>query len=232
MPVSRAEISSAIVSIVSVASSAAFAMSATERSSPFISSSVLSSSFSQYALLSSSSACSLASSASMSLTMVMTLSKLTFRPWRARAMKLRRTSGLELPACPKARRVLSARCLTSAEVILVWRREGLGRVFLKSCKASSSFRIRIVSPSVVSSSARVFCTASHSSFFVLQVPSMSARNFLSAANDAEVSSRSSFRLSTSTLDVPFRTSFDSSALVLAAISCFFAATSESYIALA
>eukprot|EP00418_Pyrodinium_bahamense_P070376 CAMPEP_0179098226 /NCGR_PEP_ID=MMETSP0796-20121207/45255_1 /TAXON_ID=73915 /ORGANISM="Pyrodinium bahamense, Strain pbaha01" /LENGTH=73 /DNA_ID=CAMNT_0020795999 /DNA_START=37 /DNA_END=255 /DNA_ORIENTATION=- len=65
-----------------------------------------------------------------------------------------------------------------------------GNVFLKTSRASSSFKTLIVSAKAFNSSARVRLTSSHSSVFVEQLVSSSALNLVSAASDSWVSVKS------------------------------------------
>mmetsp|Transcript_93822 Transcript_93822/g.261194 ORF Transcript_93822/g.261194 Transcript_93822/m.261194 type:complete len:222 (-) Transcript_93822:132-797(-) len=221
MPFSKEAISSVSAATMPLASSVAFSRSEIARSRPFFSSSALSSEASQYAFLSSSSACSFFNSATISSIMATTFSKPAVRLRRARATKSRRAS--RFAAC-SAR---SACRRTSLDVTCVCSREGLGRVFLKSSNASSEFRILMVSARAKSSSALVFWTTSHSAFLALQFLSRSARKDLSSARDFVVSSRSSLRVSISIPTCPARSSFDSIALVLALISASFAVAAAS-----
>mmetsp|Transcript_105793 Transcript_105793/g.257020 ORF Transcript_105793/g.257020 Transcript_105793/m.257020 type:complete len:212 (+) Transcript_105793:840-1475(+) len=211
MPFSSAATSSVRVAMLPSASSMALPKSETANSSSFFSSSFLSSSDSQYAFFLSSLACSWPSNSTMLSIMVRTLSKLTFFPWSASTKKSRRGSAsilrcrlLAMSACNACRR-------TSLPLALVCRSEGLGSVFLKSSRESSSLRILMVSARATSSSERVFCTTSHSAFFFSQFLSRSAKNFLSSSNDFVVSSKSSFKASISKPVCPLRSSLDSMA---------------------
>mmetsp|Transcript_72895 Transcript_72895/g.193624 ORF Transcript_72895/g.193624 Transcript_72895/m.193624 type:complete len:228 (-) Transcript_72895:765-1448(-) len=226
MPFSKAATSSVRVSMVPLASSMAFSKSEAAKSSCFLLSSFLSISASQYAFFWSSLDCSLPSKATMSSIMASTLSKPTVLPRRASARKSKRGSWSPPPSCVLALRACNARCLTSLPLALVCNSEGLGNVFLKSSKASSSFRILIVSARANNSSVRVFCTASHSSFFFAQLLSRSAKNFLSSPRDLVVSSKSSFKVSILTPVCPWRPSFASIACVLLLTSFCLAATKE------
>mmetsp|Transcript_64485 Transcript_64485/g.199954 ORF Transcript_64485/g.199954 Transcript_64485/m.199954 type:complete len:235 (+) Transcript_64485:901-1605(+) len=201
------------------------------RLSTLKSSSVLSSLDSQYAFFSSSSVCSFASKASMSSIMPRIFSKLTFCPWRANASRSRRASfvALLLRTAPKACKAFLLRCLS---VSTVCNREALGKVFLKSSKASSSFSILMVSANATSSSARVFFTASHSFSLVVQLFSRFARKPWSSARDLEVSSKSSFNVAISTPNSAMRWVLSSIAFKLAAISFSFAADNAANAALA
>mmetsp|Transcript_93044 Transcript_93044/g.240881 ORF Transcript_93044/g.240881 Transcript_93044/m.240881 type:complete len:296 (-) Transcript_93044:451-1338(-) len=200
------------------------------KSNSFFLSSASSSLASQKAFLSSSVPCSFPSSATISSIMLSTLSKLTFFPRRAKATRSKRVSW----PCPRwaARRTLKACCRTSLPRIFICSNDGLGSVFLNKSKASSSFRSLMVSAIANNSSARVFCTTSNSSFFVAQFFSKSARNFLSSSYEAEVSSKSSRKVSISTPTFPRRAVFPSMDLEFAAISFSLAATSCSYVAFA
>mmetsp|Transcript_55655 Transcript_55655/g.165500 ORF Transcript_55655/g.165500 Transcript_55655/m.165500 type:complete len:225 (-) Transcript_55655:242-916(-) len=224
MPFSKAATSSVSVEMVPLASSTALPRSETARSSSFLLSSLLSSSALQYVFFLASLTCSLPSRATMSSIMARTLSKLTFLPRSAKARKSNRGSAERRPWAARAR---SACLRTSFPLALVWSSEGLGSVFLKSSRASSSFRILIVSAIARSSSARVFCTTSNSAFFFAQFESRSARNFLSSFRDFVVSSRSSFSATIFTPVCPWRPSLTSMALVLLLTSFSLAATRAS-----
>merc|ERR1719163_1834667 len=89
--------------------------------------------------------------------MVKTLSKLTLRPRSAIEMRLSRAS-------PPFSSSL-ARFRTSLLEILTCKSAGVGSVFLKSSRASSSLRILMVSARANCSSARNFWRTAHSSFF-------------------------------------------------------------------
>mmetsp|Transcript_25340 Transcript_25340/g.80542 ORF Transcript_25340/g.80542 Transcript_25340/m.80542 type:complete len:228 (+) Transcript_25340:828-1511(+) len=226
MPFSSAATSSVRVAMAPFASSMALPRSEAARSSSFFLSSFLSSSSSQYAFFWSSPTCSFPSRATMPSIMARTFSKLTFFPRRASARKSRRGSARLLWPRLLAARARSACRLTSLPLALVCSREGLGSVFLKSSRASSSLRILMVSARATSSSARVFCTTSHSALFFSQFLSRSARNCLSSASDLVVSSRSAFRASISRPVCPWRPSLASMACVLLLISFSLAAARE------
>mmetsp|Transcript_36325 Transcript_36325/g.82623 ORF Transcript_36325/g.82623 Transcript_36325/m.82623 type:complete len:205 (+) Transcript_36325:624-1238(+) len=202
MPFSRAAISSARVAIAPLASSMALPKSDAARSSSFLVSSFLSNSASQYAFFWWSLACSSPSMETMSSIILMTFSKLTFFPRRASTRKSTRGSA-DLPwARLPAVSACNACCRTSLPLALVCNNEGLGKVFLKSSSASSSFRTLIVPARATSSSARVFLRSSHSAVFVSQLFSRPARNFLSSARAASVSERSSFMVTIATPNSP------------------------------
>mmetsp|Transcript_25323 Transcript_25323/g.80494 ORF Transcript_25323/g.80494 Transcript_25323/m.80494 type:complete len:429 (-) Transcript_25323:188-1474(-) len=226
MPSIRPAMSSASAAMDPFASSMAVSRSTACWLRALCSSSDLSSSASQKAFFSSSAFCSLPSRATMSSIILTTLSKEPVLPRKARAMRLRRAS-----LCPYFARAdlitISVRRFTSALVTLVCRNAGLGNVLLKSSRASSSFKILMVSASATSSSARVLERSSHSACLVLQPVSRSARYFLSSRRALEVSSKSAFMASICTPTCPTRSSFDSIAFVFAFISFVFAAASAS-----
>mmetsp|Transcript_158220 Transcript_158220/g.274798 ORF Transcript_158220/g.274798 Transcript_158220/m.274798 type:complete len:201 (+) Transcript_158220:1044-1646(+) len=164
----------------------------------------------------------------MSSIIFSTLSKFTFLPWSATAMKS--SSGRWPPAWCFASAIW-ARARFCCEITLTFtctRALAPGSVFLKSSKASSSFKILIVSANATCSSARTFMFASCSSFFVAQSVSKSARNFWSSAKAFSVSLKSPFICTISTPSSPTRTVFVSMAAVRAAISFSLAAISSSY----
>mmetsp|Transcript_11676 Transcript_11676/g.22616 ORF Transcript_11676/g.22616 Transcript_11676/m.22616 type:complete len:231 (-) Transcript_11676:856-1548(-) len=187
----KTSISSANLVMLSCALSIAISKSDTARSSPFFLSSAASSSFPQYSFFASSSSCSIFSVIIMSSIILMTLSNPTFFPSSAKAMKpMRSWPGLvfmnffnTVRACRLRPETLSFSCI---------KLDALGSVFLKSSKASSSFKTLIVSARAASSSARVFTTTSHSFFLVSQFSSRFAKNCLSAARDSSVSPKSFF----------------------------------------
>mmetsp|Transcript_13332 Transcript_13332/g.34331 ORF Transcript_13332/g.34331 Transcript_13332/m.34331 type:complete len:293 (-) Transcript_13332:1760-2638(-) len=226
MASSSASIPSVSVAIMPLASSMSFARSEILWSRLLPLSSVLSSSASQYAFLASSSVCSLPRSATMSSIILRTLSKLTFLPLSASAM---RSSWWFLPPAARlaALMAFNACFFTSLEATLVWIKDGLGSVFLNRSNESSSLRILTVSAMASSSSARVFLTKPYSSSLVLQLASRSAINFWSPRSVIWVSSRSSFSVTISTPVLPRRTVFSSMALELAPISLVFAAAMAS-----
>mmetsp|Transcript_5129 Transcript_5129/g.11413 ORF Transcript_5129/g.11413 Transcript_5129/m.11413 type:complete len:241 (-) Transcript_5129:297-1019(-) len=187
-----------------------------------MSSSVVSNSFSQYDTLLSSSLCSLARVSTSSSIKVMTFSKLIF-PFKAKVMKA--TFVLSMPPArvtswSLARAAL--RCCLALDVTCT--KLGLGSVFLNSSKASSSFRILIVSAMAIISSLRSFEISSHSFSLPSQFFSRSARNFLSSSKASWVSSRSWPISVISTANFPLLSVFASMASVWAAISFFFAST--------
>merc|ERR1719321_484935 len=71
------------------------------------------------------------------------------------------------PLARTARRISSARRRNLPDRRSTCRRDGEGRVFLKSSSASSSFKILIVSWIANSSSARVAVLSAHSAFLVM-----------------------------------------------------------------
>mmetsp|Transcript_21004 Transcript_21004/g.52613 ORF Transcript_21004/g.52613 Transcript_21004/m.52613 type:complete len:260 (+) Transcript_21004:426-1205(+) len=165
----------------------------------FCSSSATSSSFVQYAFLLSSATCSLPNWATSLSIMAPNLSKLAFLPRMAKAIKSK--PGLARASAPKA-------CLACRKTSLLdtctCNSDVLGRALLKSSKASSSFRILIVSASAMSSSDRILDRASHASCFVAQFLLRSAKNLVSSPKPFFVSSRSSDMVTRLVLTSPRR----------------------------
>mmetsp|Transcript_57430 Transcript_57430/g.170910 ORF Transcript_57430/g.170910 Transcript_57430/m.170910 type:complete len:288 (-) Transcript_57430:456-1319(-) len=232
IPASSLAISSFVVPIASVVVAMAVSWSATLRSSAFFLSSERSNWVPQYSFLLSSSNCSFLSTSTMSSIIPTIFSK---PPW-VRAF---------LPLSASTRRSNPARCLRLEDVCILRsvprareRREAavtssctklaaLGKVFLKSSRASSSFKTLMVSASATSSSARVFERSSHSLSFLAQLASRFPRNFLSSARVAWVSSRSSFICTTSTPTSPICSDLVSMDCVSAPTSLVLAAMSSS-----
>mmetsp|Transcript_17220 Transcript_17220/g.53922 ORF Transcript_17220/g.53922 Transcript_17220/m.53922 type:complete len:206 (-) Transcript_17220:787-1404(-) len=201
-------------------------------SSSFFLSSIWSNWIAQYSFLASSSDCSFFSTSTMSSHILMTLSKV---PWLMALRPLRASTRKSKPACPWApafcralRTIANARTRNEAALASTCTKLALalGRVFLKSSRASSSLSTLMVSARATSSSARVFCRASHSAVFVEQLFSSPARNFLSSAKEAAVSERSSFSWTIFTPNSPTCSVLVSmeaprtlTSLVLDAISC-------------
>mmetsp|Transcript_102391 Transcript_102391/g.320147 ORF Transcript_102391/g.320147 Transcript_102391/m.320147 type:complete len:259 (-) Transcript_102391:252-1028(-) len=233
MPASSAAISEVSVVRPSFAASMAVSSSDTARSRAFFLSSLVSSCLAQYSFLCSSSACSFFSASTMPSIILITLSKppllMAFLPLSASTMKSRlaRSRGRAAPSAlrsePRARE-RSADMLeaTWTKLALV-----LGSVFLKSSRASSSFRTLMVSARATNSSARVFDRSSHSAVFVSQLPFSSARNFVSSAREACVSERSDFMFTICTPSSPICVVLLSMDAVSAAVSFVLAAISSS-----
>lgn len=100
---------------------------------------------------------------------------------------------------------------------------GAGRVFLNNSRASSSFKILMVSEMAASSSVRVLTRSAYSSSFVLQPFSSSASIFLSSSSAASVSDWSPFMVTMDTPSSPTFSVLDSTDDVRASISFFLAA---------
>mmetsp|Transcript_39508 Transcript_39508/g.88427 ORF Transcript_39508/g.88427 Transcript_39508/m.88427 type:complete len:220 (+) Transcript_39508:710-1369(+) len=175
MPSANAFSSSVSVAMASVVSAIEASRSLSVWPSSLTLSSVVSNCPSQYSFLWSSSSCSWPKTATRSSMSVKTFSKLTFLPVRAtvmrsKAARLECTAGafwMSLSAFFRMSRLLAS----------IWTKLGLGKVFLKSSRASSSFKILIVSAMATFSSALIFSISSHSLSFAAQFSSMSARNF-------------------------------------------------------
>mmetsp|Transcript_98234 Transcript_98234/g.277788 ORF Transcript_98234/g.277788 Transcript_98234/m.277788 type:complete len:254 (-) Transcript_98234:783-1544(-) len=228
IPACRASMS--LFAAVTPSSATAMAASESEmaRSMLFFVSSEESNSATQYAFLPLSSFCSFFRMPTISSIMLTTFSKPATLPRKASAMKSSwgRASFDDLRArCTAA----SARARTEAAVTRTWIKmaAALGRVFLKTSRASSSFRILIVSASAASSSLRSLTTASHSDVFVPQFLVRSAMRFLSSSNVASVSESSSFKVAIATASSPARAIFFSTEAPSAATSFFLAAISPS-----
>mmetsp|Transcript_111797 Transcript_111797/g.193814 ORF Transcript_111797/g.193814 Transcript_111797/m.193814 type:complete len:222 (-) Transcript_111797:656-1321(-) len=178
----------------------------------------------QVSFLFESSCCSFSRRATISSIIFKTLSKLTFFPRIASAMKS--SSGRrECLACESAASA-SARCSRTVTVTCMKLELALGSVFLNNSKASSSFNTLIVSDNARSSSAVVtFWFASNSAVLVPQFFSKSARNLVSSAKAASVSVRSFFISIISTPSSPMRNVAVSMACVKDAISASLAFTS-------
>mmetsp|Transcript_19809 Transcript_19809/g.36203 ORF Transcript_19809/g.36203 Transcript_19809/m.36203 type:complete len:221 (+) Transcript_19809:807-1469(+) len=177
----------------------------------------------QVSFLFESSCCSFSRRATISSIIFKTLSKLTFFPRIASAMKS--SSGRrECLACESAASA-SARCSRTVTVTCMKLELALGSVFLNNSKASSSFNTLIVSDNARSSSALTFWFASNSAVLVPQFFSKSARNLVSSAKAASVSVRSFFISIISTPSSPMRNVAVSMACVKDAISASLAFTS-------
>mmetsp|Transcript_44451 Transcript_44451/g.73914 ORF Transcript_44451/g.73914 Transcript_44451/m.73914 type:complete len:321 (+) Transcript_44451:703-1665(+) len=228
MPAISALISLAIVATDSSSVAIWLSSPLIENSRLFFLSSAPSNWDSQYSFLWSSSSCSSVRSFTISSIIFTTLSKFTFLPCSANAMKSscdlwpgewRHASVIMANAC--------SRCF--ALLTVTWTKElAPGSVFLNISSASSSLRILIVSASATCSSARIFMFASYSSFFVPQFASRSAKNLESSAKAFCVSLRSCFICTISTPNSPTRTVFVSIAPVRLLISFVFAAINASY----
>mmetsp|Transcript_1788 Transcript_1788/g.4571 ORF Transcript_1788/g.4571 Transcript_1788/m.4571 type:complete len:222 (+) Transcript_1788:920-1585(+) len=183
---------------------------------------------SQYSFLCSSSSCSSFNMTTISSIILMTFSSPNFLPWIASATKSRSPLG-NLPcasrmrARARARRTAEALPPSCAKLAL----DGPGSVFLNSSRASSSFRILIVSAMASSSSWRVFWRSSHSAAFEPQLFCRSAMNFWSSTSCAWVSVRSFSIWTISTANWPTRWVFDSMLSVKAFTSFALAAISSS-----
>mmetsp|Transcript_86307 Transcript_86307/g.200684 ORF Transcript_86307/g.200684 Transcript_86307/m.200684 type:complete len:234 (-) Transcript_86307:523-1224(-) len=166
----------------------------------------------------------------MSSIMPMIFSKLTLRPRSAKTKSSMFTAAARL-----AGRLLcsasAARRRRSRAETWVCKREGLGKVFLKRSRASSSFRILMVSDSARISFMRDFLTSSHSACLVSQLAWRSTRKCWFSASDDLVSPRSSLKVSILMLASPERPSFSSMASVLASASLSLADTIASKFAL-
>mmetsp|Transcript_11794 Transcript_11794/g.35290 ORF Transcript_11794/g.35290 Transcript_11794/m.35290 type:complete len:254 (-) Transcript_11794:780-1541(-) len=228
MPAFSAAISSVSVAMSSFAFSMLVSLSEIARDRDFFLSSARSNCSRQYSFLWSSLACSAFRVAIISSTMAMTFSKPIFLPRRANAMRSRwtRRGPLVLRAFSNSAR---ARARTVAAVVRTSTKlaAALGRVFLKSSRASSSLRSLMVSANARSSSPRVFSLISHSFFFFAQLSSRLARNSLSAISASSVSPRSPCICTTETPSSPTRSIFVSMAAESTLISFFFAAISSS-----
>mmetsp|Transcript_55627 Transcript_55627/g.154938 ORF Transcript_55627/g.154938 Transcript_55627/m.154938 type:complete len:203 (+) Transcript_55627:910-1518(+) len=189
----------------------------------FFLSSAESSSLPQYSSLESSSSCSVFRVETISSIILITLSKLGAPPWRDSAIMATRGS-LEARAAPRAR---SAAVLVSREWAEVCSSVGDGRVFLKSSRESSLFRILIVSAMARSSSVRILERSSHSAFFVAQPVSRPSRKALSSESVLEVSSMSSFMATMSRASLPDFSRVASIDAERASISFVFAAARAS-----
>mmetsp|Transcript_23288 Transcript_23288/g.45236 ORF Transcript_23288/g.45236 Transcript_23288/m.45236 type:complete len:253 (+) Transcript_23288:277-1035(+) len=221
IPAFKASISSPNFVMSSLAFSMAISKSETARSKPFFLSSAWSNAVPQYSFLASSSACSTFRVVIMSSIILITFSKPIFLPFSAsiNISSFGFFSPLDLSTLfnkdKAARREsfkLNCTCIRLA---------ALGNVFLKSSKASSSFRTLMVSASAASSSARVFTMTSHSFFFVSQFLPKFAINSLSAMRASSVSPRSFFIWAISTPKAPTLSNLVSICFVNAATSFFF-----------
>mmetsp|Transcript_73492 Transcript_73492/g.212871 ORF Transcript_73492/g.212871 Transcript_73492/m.212871 type:complete len:213 (-) Transcript_73492:88-726(-) len=195
-------------------------------SSSFVLSSALSSSASQYSFLSSSASCSLRRFVIIPSIMSMTLPKPTALPFNANAIRSR-PGDLRLWAACRSKRNAFAFWLAMVTFNCRKLEAELGKVFLKRSSASSSLSTLTVSARASSSSARIFFTSSHSSFFVAQPWSSSARYFSSAARASLVSSISLMASVTSTPMLPRRVDLSSICACNVSTSLPFAAMSSS-----
>mmetsp|Transcript_76666 Transcript_76666/g.119795 ORF Transcript_76666/g.119795 Transcript_76666/m.119795 type:complete len:222 (+) Transcript_76666:827-1492(+) len=221
MPSSRAPISEASVAMVSSRSAIALPRSETVSWSSLRSSSFLSIVFSQYSFFSSSATCSLPSNFTISSIITSTLSKLTFLPFNAKEIRLMRKS--PFPSCNMAKARDFIDCPDAANC----NSEGVGNVFLKSSRLSSSFNNFIVSAIANNSSARTLHRTAHSSSFVLQFFSRSLKKASSSKTDFVVSSRSSFAVTNATPSSPIFVILLSMDFVKALISLVLALMSSS-----
>merc|ERR1719375_135760 len=104
---------------------------------------------------------------------------------------MKSSCGCPLEACCAFCRMDRARARTESRVTLICTKL-LGNVFLNNSRASSSFRILMVSARATSSSDRILQISAHSFLFVAQFLSRSARNFLSSISPSCESVRSFF----------------------------------------
>mmetsp|Transcript_17476 Transcript_17476/g.26410 ORF Transcript_17476/g.26410 Transcript_17476/m.26410 type:complete len:229 (-) Transcript_17476:31-717(-) len=184
--------------------------------------------FSQYSFFESSSTCSCLSKVTMSSIILRTLEKSTFFPDNASIKKSK--AGLALEFFRELGSFFSTSRTwfrTWEPAFRTWMRLGLGRVFLKRSRASSSLRILIVSWMATSSAARVFWRSCHSLSLVEQEDSSSEASFWSAIKAASDSVRSAFMLATSTLSSPMLWIFFSIEAPRVSICFCFAAMSSS-----
>mmetsp|Transcript_90746 Transcript_90746/g.235346 ORF Transcript_90746/g.235346 Transcript_90746/m.235346 type:complete len:211 (+) Transcript_90746:808-1440(+) len=180
IPASRSAISWAKVSMAPSISSMADSESETDCDNAFFLSSDWSNCAPQYSFFASSPCCSFFKFATIWSIILITLSKPTFLPRSANAM--RSSPGLPGIRVAIARisfnadslRAFLAACTCTKLLALA-----LGNVFLKRSSASSSLRTLIVSAKATSSSALFFLTSSHSCVFVAQPSSNSFLNFSS-----------------------------------------------------
>mmetsp|Transcript_50532 Transcript_50532/g.117978 ORF Transcript_50532/g.117978 Transcript_50532/m.117978 type:complete len:244 (+) Transcript_50532:732-1463(+) len=208
MPFSSVLSSSVRVLIMSVASSILMSRSEILCSKTFFLSSVKSNCFSQYSFLCSSSSCSLPS-VSMRLSIILkTLSKFTFLPVNARAIK-------SMPALLRGalRTMSKAFDLAFTELCETCMRLALGSVFLNNSKASSSLRILMVSAIAASSFCRNSVISFHSAAFSSQDFKVSSANFLSSMSAFSVSERSACMVAICTPALPTRIVLSSIAFV-------------------
>mmetsp|Transcript_108741 Transcript_108741/g.283587 ORF Transcript_108741/g.283587 Transcript_108741/m.283587 type:complete len:228 (-) Transcript_108741:787-1470(-) len=226
----RAAISSANVAIPALQLSLLWLASSSAFSAAFFLSSAASNSTAQYSFFVSSSTCSFCNISTMSSISLSTFVNSTFLPDSAKAMRsiLARCRSA---ACRRA--LLTADCaLRRMAFELTWICTKLlaladGRVFLKSSRESSLFRILIVSAMARSSSVRILERSSHSAFFVAQPVSRPSRKALSSESVLEVSSMSSFMATMSRASLPDFSRVASIDAERASISFVFAAARAS-----
>merc|ERR1712008_251873 len=154
--------------MASLAFSIAVSRSEIECSNPFFLSSAKSNSFPQYSFFESSSACSTLSVATISSIILMTFSNPIFFPCNARDNNSNCAFlGLFCMTCSSSVNALARKF--RADTSICMKLEALGKVFLKSSSASSSFSTLMVSAKAANSSARVLTITSHSFFFFFTV---------------------------------------------------------------
>mmetsp|Transcript_9868 Transcript_9868/g.29162 ORF Transcript_9868/g.29162 Transcript_9868/m.29162 type:complete len:433 (+) Transcript_9868:117-1415(+) len=209
MPAFRTLISSSSWAMAAFRSSTEASRSPAVRERPLTLSSVVSICLLQYSRLPSSSTCSCFSSETMSSIILMTLEKSTFWPLRANATK--RASGPSEPARPEAAdafcSIWSARRVACRAPALSCTKLGLGSAFLKRSRASSLFRMAMVSRIATSSSPRSFTRSSRSACLPSQSWFRSFRNFWSSISAASLLLRSFFICTTSSCSSPTRAVF-------------------------
>mmetsp|Transcript_34164 Transcript_34164/g.87583 ORF Transcript_34164/g.87583 Transcript_34164/m.87583 type:complete len:200 (-) Transcript_34164:199-798(-) len=159
----------------------------------------------------------------MSSIILMTLEKSTLRPMSASSRKRTSTWLSNTRLRPALRMSMRAFCLLCSAPVRVCSRLALESVFLNRSRASSSFRILMVSWIATNSSLRVLTRSSNSAALPSQSFSSSPRNFLSSMRDASVSVRSSFMCTISILSSPTRAVFFSMEAPSESISLLFAA---------
>mmetsp|Transcript_135277 Transcript_135277/g.235222 ORF Transcript_135277/g.235222 Transcript_135277/m.235222 type:complete len:290 (+) Transcript_135277:741-1610(+) len=233
MPSANALISAVVEAMLSSSEAIMASRLATPASSSFFLSSSVSNCMLQDSFFMSSSFCSASSKTTMSSIIFNTFSKLYFFPIMAKAMKF--NSGRGLPCLRSSARIsckAARRCWRSATFTCKRLEAAEGRVFLKISRASSSFKILMVSARATNSSARDFMLASCSAVFFAQFSSKFAKNFLSSSSATCVSFRSSFNVTSVTLASPRSSVFVSIAFVFAAISLAFAFMRASFSAIA
>merc|ERR1712008_302035 len=206
--------------MASLAFSIAVSRSEIECSNPFFLSSAKSNSFHQYSFFESSSACSTLSVATISSIILMTFSNPIFFPCNARDNNSNCAFlGLFCMTCSSSVNALARKF--RADTSICMKLEALGKVFLNSSNASSSFSTLMVSAKAANSSARVFTITSHSAFFFSQFSSKFARNFLSSIRASCVSPTSFFICAISTPKSPILVNLVSISLVNAITSFIF-----------
>mmetsp|Transcript_5141 Transcript_5141/g.11439 ORF Transcript_5141/g.11439 Transcript_5141/m.11439 type:complete len:263 (+) Transcript_5141:35-823(+) len=218
IPFSKVFSSSDKVLMASVASSILMSKSEMLCSKTFFLSSVVSSCFSQYSTLWSSSCCSLAKVAMRLSIILKTLSKFTFLPDKAIAMKSKPLRGPLVLACGALRRMARAFAFCFWVLLATCIKLEVGSVFLNNSRASSSFRIFTVSAMAANSCVRSSEISFHSAALESQDFKVSSANFLSSIIAFSVSERSACMVVISTPALPTRTVLSSIAFVWAAIS--------------